>query len=177
MSFPMDVQTRLHESYFKGATHPALIDATIPDFLDGIAARFPNREALVSRHQGIRWTYGEYLCEIERLARGLLALGIRRGDRVGIWGPNSHEWAMVQYATARIGAIMVCINPAYRLFELEYALNHVQCKAIVVAERFKTSAYLDMLNELAPEIADCNPGELQSARLPHMTTVIRMGSE
>jgi fatty-acyl-CoA synthase len=177
MSFFMDIQTRLQESYFRGADSPPLIDVTIPDYLDAIAARFPNREALVSRHQGIRWTYGEYLCEIERLARGLLALGIQRGDRVGIWAPNGYEWCLTQFATARIGAILVCINPAYRLFELEYALNRSGCRAIVTAERFKSSRYLEMLTKLAPELAACEPGRLRSARLPQLEIVIRMGED
>jgi len=173
----MDVQTRLDESYFRGAENPPLIDVTIPDYLDTIATRFPNREALVSRHQGIRWTYGEYLCEIERLARGLLALGIRPGDRVGIWAPNGYEWCLTQFATAKIGAILVCVNPAYRVFELEYALNQSGCRAIVTAERFKSSRYLDMLARLAPELATCEPGQLRSARLPQLEVVIRMGEE
>jgi fatty-acyl-CoA synthase len=177
MSFPMDVQTRTNESYFKGAENPPLIDVTIPDCLDAIAARFPNREALVSRHQGVRWTYGEYLCEIERLARGFLALGIRPGDRVGIWAPNGCEWCLTQFATAKIGAILVCVNPAYRVFELEYALNQAGCRAIVTAERFKSSRYLEMLTRLAPELAECEPGHLHSARLPGLKTVIRMGQE
>ena len=173
----MDVQTRLDESYFRGAENPPLIDVTIPDYLDTIATRFPNREALVSRHQGIRWTYGEYLCEIERLARGLLTLGIRPGDRVGIWAPNGYEWCLTQFATAKIGAILVCVNPAYRVFELEYALNQSGCRAIVTAERFKSSRYLDMLARLAPELATCEPGQLRSARLPQLEVVIRMGEE
>ena len=173
----MDTQTRLQESYFRGAVEPPLLEATIGDYLDDIAARFPDREALVVRHQGIRWTWGEYLCEIERLARGLLALGIRPGDRVGIWAPNCYEWCLTQFATAKIGAILVCVNPAYRVFELEYALNRSGCRAIVAAERFKSSRYLDMLSRLAPELADCEPGRLRSARLPHLEMVIRMGEE
>jgi fatty-acyl-CoA synthase len=174
---PMDMQAHLETSYFKGADSPPLIDITIGDYLDEIAARFPDREALVSRHQGIRWTWGEYLCEVERLARGFLALGIGPGDRVGIWAPNCFEWCLTQFATAKIGAILVCINPAYRVFELEYALNRSGCKALVSAERFKSSRYLDMLAALAPELAGCEPGRLRSARLPHLEIVIRMGDE
>ena len=92
------------------------------------------------------------------MAAGLLALGIEPGDRVGIWGPNSYEWVMVQLATAKIGAIMVCINPAYRLYELEFALNKVECKVVVTAEAFKTSDYVGMLNTLAPELVASKPG-------------------
>ena len=107
---------------------------------------------------------------------GLLSLGIAPGDRVGIWGPNSHEWVMVQLATAKIGAIMVCINPAYRLYELEFALNKVECKVVITAEAFKTSDYLGMLNTLAPELANSKPGALQAEKLPHLRTVVRMGT-
>jgi fatty-acyl-CoA synthase len=113
--------------------------------------------------------------EVDRLATGLLALGIEQGDRVGIWSPNRYEWVLTQFATAKIGAIMVCINPAYRLYELEYALNKVGCRAIVTAERFKTSHYLDMLTTLAPELAQCRPGELSAKKLPTLEIVIRMG--
>jgi fatty-acyl-CoA synthase len=96
---------------------------------------------------------------------------------VSIWGPNSFEWALVQYATARIGAIMVCINPAYRLHELEYALNKVECRALVTAESFKTSKYLTMLQDLAPELANCAPGMLKADKFPHLEMVIRMGED
>ena len=167
----------LTQSYFSGASDTAIIDQTIGDYLDDICQRYPDNEALVVRHQGIRWTYREFKQEIDQLATGLLALGIEPGDRVGIWGPNSAEWALAQYATASIGAIMVCINPAYRLHELEYALNKVECRAIVTAESFKSSQYLQMLQTLAPELAHCEPGALQSEKFPHLQYVIRMGEE
>jgi fatty-acyl-CoA synthase len=173
----MDTQLKLQLSYFKGADQPPLLDATIGDYLDDIAARYPHRLALVSRHQDVRWTYGEYLCEIEKLSRGLLALGIRPGDRVGIWAPNCYEWCLAQFATAKIGAILVCVNPAYRVFELEYALNKSGCRAIIAAQQFKSSRYLDMLAKLAPELASCEPGRLQAKRLPQLEIVIRLGTE
>lgn len=169
--------TALTRSYLCGSASEPLLYETIGQCLDRIAARFPDREALVVRHQGIRWTWAQYKEQIDRLATGLLALGIQPGERVGIWSPNRVEWCLTQFATARIGAIMVCINPAYRLYELEYALNKVQCKAIITAEQFKTSEYLRMLNELAPELAQCEPGQLKAAKLPHLSTVIRMGDE
>ena len=171
----MDTQTRLQTSYFRGAERPALLETTIGDCLDDIAARYPHREALVVRHQRIRWSYGEYLCEIEKLARGLLALGIRPGDRVGIWAPNCYEWCLTQFATAKIGAILVCINPAYRVFELEYALNKSGCRVIIAAEQFKSSRYLEMLAGLAPELTGSGPGRLRAERLPQLEFVIRMG--
>ena len=136
----------------------------------------PIKDALIVRHQDVRWTYRELQEKVDALAVGLLSLGIAPGDRVGIWGPNSHEWVMVQLATAKIGAIMVCINPAYRLYELEFALNKVECKVVITAEAFKTSDYLGMLNTLAPELANSKPGALQAEKLPHLRTVVRMGT-
>ena len=167
----------LTQSYYCGASNSQIIYQTIGNYLDEVCERYPDADALVVRHQDIRWTYSEFQREINRLAAGLLALGIEPGDRVGIWGTNSYEWVTVQYATAKIGAIMVCINPAYRLYELEYALNKVECRAIVSAESFKSSQYLTMLQELAPELADCGPGELRASKLPHLEIVIRMGEE
>ena len=164
----------LNEAYAKGAT-AALLTATIGQHLDQIASDNPTHPALIMPHQNIRWTYAELVQHVDRLATGLLALGIVPGDRVGIWSPNRYEWVLTQFATAKIGAIMVCINPAYRLYELAYALNKVQCKAIISAERFKTSHYLTMLEELAPELASCEPGRLQAEKLPHLRWVIRMG--
>ena len=162
------------QSYLCGQANEPLLYETIGACVDRIAATHGDREALVVRHQGIRWTFAEYQAQIDALAAGLLAVGIEPGDRVGIWAPNRVEWCLTQFATAKIGAIMVCINPAYRLYELEYALNKVGCRAIISAERFKTSAYLDMLNELAPELATCEPGKLRAEKLPHLETVIRM---
>ncbi len=162
-------------SYVRGETEPPLSEATIGEFLRATVERFPDRPAVVFREQGIRWTWREFAEEVDVLAAGFAALGITRGHRVGIWSPNRVEWLMTQFATARIGAILVNINPAYRLTELEYALNKSGCTAIVAAERFKTSMYLDMLRELAPELTDSEPGELRAARLPQLRTVVRMG--
>jgi fatty-acyl-CoA synthase len=168
---------RLEMSELCGPTSQPLTSETIGRAFDQTVDRFPDQEALVVRHQGIRWTYREYQREIERLATGLLALGIEPGDRVGIWAPNCYEWCLTQFATAKIGAIMVCINPAYRLYELEYALNQVQCKAIITAQQFKSSDYLGLLRELAPEIESSEPGELRSEKLSHMRTIIAMGED
>ena len=162
-------------SYVRGESDPPLSEATIGEFLRATVERFPDRPAVVFREQGIRWTWREFAQEVDVLAAGFAALGIARGDRVGIWSPNRVEWLMTQFATARIGAILVNVNPAYRLTELEYALNKSGCTAIVAAERFKTSMYLDMLRELAPELEHAQCGELHAARLPQLRTVIRMG--
>ena len=173
----MDMQTGLTLSRFEGAAEPPLIDETIGERLLKTAQRFPDREALVVRHQDVRWTWREYVERIDALAAGLLALGLGRGDRVGIWAPNCAEWCLVQFATARIGAILVNVNPAYRVFELEYALNKSGCRAVIAAERFKSSEYLRMLRDLAPELDHCVPGRLRAAKLPALETVIRMGDE
>ncbi len=167
----------LNESYMSGPESTPLSHETIGECLEETAHRFPDHLALVSRHQNVRWSYREYLEQINRFAAGLLAIGIGIGDRVGIWSPNCYEWCLTQFATAKIGAIMVCINPAYRLYELEYALNKVECRAIITAERFKSSDYLEMLRTLAPELVNAPPGELAATKLPHLTTVIRMGDE
>ncbi len=161
-------------SYVRGATDVPLSEATIGRLLKDTAARFPDRPAVVFREQDIRWTWREFADEVDVLAAGLASLGIERGDRVGIWSPNRVEWLLTQFATARIGAILVNVNPAYRLAELEYALNKSGCRTLITAESFKTSKYVEMLQTLAPELATCEPGRLQAARLPHLRTVVRM---
>jgi fatty-acyl-CoA synthase len=164
-------------SHVAGETAPPLDGRTVAQFLDDTCARFPERTAAVFREQGVRWTWREFQAEVERLAAGLHALGVQKGDRLGIWSPNRYEWVLTQFATARLGIILVNINPAYRLAELEYALNKVECKAIIAAPSFKTSQYLAMLQTLAPELGTCAPGELRAAKLPHLSLVIRMGDE
>jgi fatty-acyl-CoA synthase len=154
-----------------------LIEDPIHAVFARTAREYPEREALVSCRQGIRWTYAELAARAEQLATGLLALGLEPGDRLGIWAPNCAEWLLTQVATAQAGIILVNINPAYRTFELEYALNKVGCKALVLAPALKTSDYLQMANELAPELASSEPGTLRSQRLPQLRAVIRLGPE
>ena len=166
---------KLSQSYYCGASTSQIIYETIGNYFDRTCESNPEIDALVVRHQNVRWSYQQLQEQVNSLAAGLLALGIQTGDRVGIWGPNSAEWVMVQLATAKIGAIMVCINPAYRTYELEYALNKVECDTIITAEQFKSSDYLGMLQTLAPELADCEPCALQSKTLPHLKRIIRMG--
>lgn len=165
------------QSYKCGVARDPLIYNTIGNLFDEVAERHADNEALVIPHQNIRWSYRDYRHEVDRLAAGLLALGMQPGDRVGIWAPNCYEWCVTQFATAKIGAILVCINPAYRLYELEYALNKVQCRALITAEVFKTSRYLEMLQTLAPELDQCEPGRLKSEKLPHLELVIRLGEQ
>jgi fatty-acyl-CoA synthase len=109
------------------------------------------------------------------LAVGLIALGLKPGDRIGLWSPNNIGWVVSQYATAKAGLILVNLNPAYRVSELEYALNKVECRALITAVQFKTSSYIAMVRELAPELQQCAPGELQAERVPHLRTAIQMG--
>ncbi|MDR5855873.1 AMP-binding protein [Caballeronia sp. LZ062] len=162
-------------SYVRGATDIPLSDATVSRFLMQTVGRFPERPAVVFRERNIRWTWREFANEVDALATALLQLGLKGGDRVGIWSPNRAEWLLTQFATARIGAVLVNINPAYRLAELEYALQKVGCTAIIAAEQFKTSKYLDMLQALAPELAEAEPNDLHAEKLPALRTVIRMG--
>ena len=164
-------------SQVMGRSDAPLSDTTIAGLLADTAARFPDRPAAVFREQGVRWTWRQFQAEVDAFASRLNALGLRAGDRLGIWSPNRCEWLVTQFATARLGVILVNINPAYRLSELEYALNVSGCRAIVSAERLKSSRYLEMLRTLAPELDSCEPGQLQAARLPSLQIVIRMGDE
>ena len=165
----------LTQSYVHGASATPLIGETIGVHFDKAAARWPGRDALIVRQQNVRWTYAELKRQVDALAAGLLDLGLEPGDRVGIWSPNNAEWVVTQFATAKAGLILVNINPAYRLTELEYALNAVGCKALITAVSFKSSDYLAMLRKLAPELETCTPGHLHAAKLPGLRTVIRLG--
>src|SRR5579862_8933958 len=162
-------------SYVHGASAQPLLGETIGQFFDAASARWAERPALIVRHQQVRMSYGELRQAVDKLAAGLLALGLNPGDRIGIWSPNNSEWVLTQFATAKAGLILVNINPAYRIAELEYALNKVGCKALILAERFKTSDYIGMLRELAPELARAAPGKLESARLPALCAVVVLG--
>ncbi len=164
-------------SYVSGPSTKPLLGQTIGAAFDAACAAHPGQMALISRHQKVRWTYAEMKDRVDALAAGLLALGLEPGDRIGIWAPNCAEWALTQFATAKAGLILVNINPAYRLSEAEYALNKVGCKALVTAVAHKTSEYLHMLRELAPELNDARPGDLRAARLPALRLVITLGDQ
>jgi fatty-acyl-CoA synthase len=165
----------LKQSYVHGASDKPLLGETIGRFFDAACTRLAERPALVVRHQKVRMSYGELRAAADKLAAGLLTLGLQPGDRIGIWSPNNSEWVLTQFATAKAGLILVNINPSYRVAELEYALNKVGCKALILAERFKSSDYVGMLRELAPELARAMPGKLESARLPALRAVIVLG--
>ncbi|QUN28192.1 AMP-binding protein [Cupriavidus sp. KK10] len=164
-------------SLVAGSTDIPLSDQTIPALLARSVAANPDGPAVVFREHGVRWNWAEFSDQVDRLASGLLQRGIQPGDRVGIWAPNRPEWLVTQFATARIGAILVNINPAYRQAELEYALNKAGVRMLITAARFKSSDYLATLQALAPELAEAEPGALRAARLPRLQWVVRMGSE
>jgi fatty-acyl-CoA synthase len=137
-------------SYVHGTSSIPLLGETVGANFDRAVAAYPDRDAVVVRHQRVRWTYAEFGAQVDRLARALVARGLRVGDRIGIWAPNCAEWLLVQYASAKAGVILVNINPAYRISELEYALNQSGCRLLISARQFKTSNYVEMVDEVAP---------------------------
>jgi fatty-acyl-CoA synthase len=162
-------------SYVSGVSDAPLLGDTIGRSLDLAAQRWGDRDALVSPSHGVKWNWKELAERVDALAAGFLALGLERGARIGIWSLNRPEWALTQFAAAKAGLILVTINPAYRLTELEFALGKVGCAAIVTATAFKTSNYMEMLNTLLPELKTSAPGELRAARLPQLRAVIQVG--
>jgi fatty-acyl-CoA synthase len=162
-------------SYTSGASDTPLLGLAIGDAFDQTVARLPDHEALVVRQQGLRYTYAQLRERVDRCARGLLALGIQKGQRVGIWAPNRAEWTILQLATAKIGAILVNINPAYRLHELEYVLNQSTCAMLVLAPEFRSANYTEMLLTLCPELHRSAPGQLDANKAPHLRHLVRLG--
>lgn len=164
-------------SYLSGTSDTPLLGLTIGDAFDQTVARFAGREALVVRQQALRYTWATLRDEVDCCARGLLALGVRKGDRVGIWAPNRAEWTITQFASAKIGAILVNVNPAYRLHELEYSLNQSGCSTLITAPAFRATSYIEMLQTLCPELDRNAPGQLDAHRIPALRHVIRLGDE
>jgi len=165
------------KAHVSGERSVPLLEQTIPAIFSDTVSRYGTLDAAVFVGQDKRFTWNELSEAVDALAAGFLALGLEKGDRVGIWSPNRWEWLVTQFATARIGLILVNINPAYRLTELEYALNKVSCRALVTAAQFKTSDYLGMIETLAPEVATAEPGKLKARKLPALRSIIRMGEE
>ncbi len=162
-------------SHVKSDQDAPLWRRTIPEVFAETVTAFGDRDAAVFTEHGERWSWKELGARVDALAAGLLALGLEKGDRIGIWSPNRPEWLLIQFASARAGLVLVNINPAYRLTELEYALNKVGCRALLSAETFKSSDYLGMIRELAPELDQATPGELHATRLPELRMVIATG--
>ncbi|MCO4844097.1 AMP-binding protein [Planktomarina temperata] len=164
-------------SHVKGSTKRPLIHATIPGFMAEVRKRHGHRMATVFSQTGERWTYEDLMRRVDRLAAGLLSIGVYKGDRVGIWSPNRPEWVLTQFATARIGAILVNINPAYQTLELEYALRHAGVSTLITAAQFRESDYLGKLRDLAPELATAQTGHLHSKKLPKLRRIVQIGSD
>ncbi len=163
-------------SYVSTVSDKPLLGDTIGQHFDRTVERWGGRLGLVVRQQNIRLTWRELQIEVDAFAAGLLALGLRPGDRVGIWSPNNAEWVITQFATAKAGLILVNINPAYRLHELDFALNKAGCRALVTATAFKSSNYAAMLTTLLPELAHCAPGKLRAAKVPSLEILIQIGA-
>ncbi|MBH3458464.1 fatty acid CoA ligase family protein [Pseudomonas putida] len=163
-----------HPSHTQGNPDKPLLDHCIGDAFDATVARFPDREALVVRHQQLRYTWRQLADAVDQHARALMALGVQAGDRLGIWAPNCAEWCITQFASAKIGAILVNINPAYRSSELDYALSQSGCRWVICADAFKTSDYHAMLCDLVPGLSACKPGAVHCERLPELRGVISL---
>uniref|UniRef100_W5MXX4 Medium-chain acyl-CoA ligase ACSF2, mitochondrial n=1 Tax=Lepisosteus oculatus TaxID=7918 RepID=W5MXX4_LEPOC len=162
----------LTTSYVHGTSEVSLLNSTLGQCLDQTAERCPDREAVVFPRDGIRKTFAQFKQDVDQVAAGLLAFGLKRGDRLGFWGPNSYEWILFQFATAQAGIILVSVNPAYQLHEVEFALRKVQCQAVVCPTQFKTQQYYEMLKKICPELENATPGNLKSKRLPDLHTII-----
>jgi len=163
-------------SYINGTSKKPLLGLTIGEMFDEIVQKHSDNTALIVHHQDIKWTYAEFSERVMDIARSLMAIGVQQGDRVGIWSLNNAEWVITQFATAKIGAILVNINPNYRTHELKYALNKSGCKVLVTADKTKYMDYTGMLYELAPELKQDKP-VLQSETLPYLQTIIRLHQE
>jgi fatty-acyl-CoA synthase len=164
-------------SFVCGTSDQPLIYQTIGDAIDQAVEQWGDKEAIVVRHQGIRWSYRQLAAAIDAFAAGLLALDLQRGDRIGIWSPNNIEWVIAQFATAKAGLILVNINPAYRKAELLYTLNKVDCKALILAPEFKSSHYIGVLNDIAPAIRTSRPGQLKLSAIPALRALIVISDE
>jgi len=161
-------------SYSQGDQGKALLTQCIGDAFDTTVARFPDREALVVRHQALRYTWRQLADAVDQHARALMALGVQPGDRIGIWAPNCAEWCITQFASAKVGAILVNINPAYRASELDYALGQSGCRWVICADAFKSSDYHAMLSGLVPGLAKGHPGALNCERFPALRGVVSL---
>ncbi|XP_065271725.1 medium-chain acyl-CoA ligase ACSF2, mitochondrial [Emys orbicularis] len=164
-------------SYIQGATAIPLLTKTVGQCLEETAHRFPDREALVFCRDGVRKTFAQFIQEVDQAAAGLLAIGLKKGDRLGMWGPNKYEWVLMQFATAQAGIILVSVNPAYQAQELEFVIKKVGCKALVFPTQFKTQRYYEILKQTCPELEKSSPGGIKSKRLPDLSVVITLDSK
>jgi len=164
-------------SYSHGSSNTPLIGETIGAFFDKIVAKYPERDAVVANHQNIRYSYFELKKAVDQFAKGLIELGVGKGERVGIWSPNNVEWLVTQFATAKIGAILVNINPSYRIFELEYALKQSGVKYLILATGFRKSDYVSMVYDLIPETKRAASSEIVSRKLQELRSLILLSDQ
>lgn len=168
---------KISHSYAFRGSEKALIGKTIGEIFDEISETYPDNDAIVSIHQGLRYTYRQLQQEVNRAAKGFIALGLKKGDRLAIWATNIAEWVISQFATAKVGIVMVNINPAYRTHELEYALRQSETQALLLLDRFKTSDYVQMFYEVCPEARNSKPGQISSQKLPFLKTAVILRGE
>jgi fatty-acyl-CoA synthase len=164
-------------SYVHGSGLTPLLGHTIGESLNRAAAQFEHRDALISSHQNLKYTYGELLHHVNRAARALLRLGVRRGDRVGIWSPNTAEWIIAQFAAAKVGAILVNVNPSYQLRELEFALKQSGTAVLISARRYRKTDYTEMLSTLLPELKNPRQGPITASRIPSLRHLVYLGTD
>ncbi|MGZ4030601.1 MAG: AMP-binding protein, partial [Tumebacillaceae bacterium] len=145
-----------------------LMHTTVGNLLDDITAQYADKEALVYHDRGLRYTYREFNETCKQAAKGLMKLGIERGEHVAIWATNYPEWVVSQFATGKMGAVLVTVNTNYRTSELEYLLRQSDSTTLILMEEFRGASYIDMLYDIVPELRDAEPGKLQSERLPHL---------
>ncbi|XP_060108451.1 medium-chain acyl-CoA ligase ACSF2, mitochondrial [Heteronotia binoei] len=165
------------KSVARGVTDIPLITKTVDQCLEETTHKYPEREAVVYSKEGVRKTFAQFRQDVEQAATGLLALGLKKGDRLGMWGPNKYEWTLMQFATAQAGIILVSVNPAYQANELDFVLKKVGCKALVFPTQFKTQKYYEILKQICPELGLSNPGALKSKNLPELSVVITLDSK
>src|SRR5208283_3115627 len=163
-------------SYSCGTAEVPLLGKCIGEVLDDTAAAHPDNDALIVRHQQKRYTYAQLLNEVERLARGFLALGIKKGDRIGLWSTNCAQWVVTQFATAKVGAILVNINPANRSTELDYVLRQAECQTLLLIQGFRDTDYVQVVRQVCPKSEQAAFGELHSDGLPELRRLVFMGA-
>lgn len=154
-----------------------MMEITMGQLLDMQAERYPNHEAVVYPFENVRWTYSEFCDRVNRIARGLIRIGVKKGQHVAVWATNVPEWLLAQFAIAKVGAVLVTVNTNYKVFELEYLLRQSDSTTLIMTRGFKDSDYVQIINQLCPELKDCEPGQLNSSKLPYLKNVIYIGNE
>ena len=153
------------------------ITLTVGGLLDDMARRFPENDALVHPERGLRYSYQEFNEVCRQVAKGLIALGVKKGDNVAIWAYNVPEWVMLQFATAKIGAVLVTVNTAYKSAELEYILNQSDSTTLFMVRSFKDTDYVQTVYDVAPELRAAEPGKVTSPKLPYLKNVVFIGDQ